>query len=1579
MRNTVLTTSLPAPLLSITLAFALLLSIFSLASRPTLDGFGFTLHTRSQDNSLGTSIPTAPDNPELVPDGLTTSEWQQIRSQVFESQRQLLASSLPESPALLETGPFESGAAKFQVDSTAQSGAVFYASNAAANDQFGWSVDVDGDVVLVGAPYATVDAYANAGAAYLFERNAGGQENWGQVAVLRAPIPAADDFFGQSVAISGDTAAIGAHGRDDDLNFLQDAGAVFVFERNGGGADAWSIPTTVLASDAADGDSFGWSLDLDGNILVVGANLADAPQLDSGEAYVYSRNQGGLNSWGEVAILSPASAASGPFDWFGESVAVSNDTIVVGAPGEDGLGETRPESGTAYLFSRNYDPAVPTVPAADNWGQVAEISAADPALGDRYGTSVAIDNDTVVIGAPKASGAAGAAYVHLRNVSGADSWGQARKLQAGDAQAGDEFGSAVAISDDIIVIGAPLEDGGAASPTVDAGSTYIFERNFDPAAPTIPSSENWGERQKIPVTAAEAGDNLGGSIAVSGEHIVAGAPLEDGAGNLLDASGGVHLFENDGQIWRESKKLGVTNPAASDEFGYSVSVDGNTAVVGAWTKASPLANSGAAYVFQRNESSANGWGEVAVLTASNGSAADRFGVSVGISGDVIAVGADRASGTGAVYIFRRNEGGADNWGEVAILRASDAATDDHFGWAVAVDRGTLVVGAYGKSGGAGSGNTGGAYIFSRNFNPITATEPIADNWGQRAVLTRTPSLNAQFGRAVAISDDRVVIGAPGSSGVQGSAYLFDRNIGGTDKWGLSRILTATDPGAGDAFGSAVAIYHDMVLVGAPGEDGGPTNPLADAGAAYMFERNAGGIDRWGVVATLRGSQPELGAELGTSADLHADTAVVGARRSLGVGAAMVFERNEGGQDLWRQSAALRAADALPDDQFGTSVSIDGNTIVAGAPKVEGGAGNDIGSAGAAYVFMLQDEVIGGLSAANGSPTLLGSPTLFTATILSGTNVTYTWDFGDGVSAEGPTASHVFSVVGQHTVTVTAANILGTQAATTTVIIEDVPIAGLLAFNDGPTTLGENTLLSLTISAGTNVSYQWDFGDGQTGGGISPAHLYQIVGGYTATVTATNSAGSMSATTFVEVQDIPITGLSASNDSPTLLGQATLLTATITAGSNVIYQWNFGDGTMGSGKSASHFYSAIGTYTATVTATNGTSGDSASTLLVIQDVRVSDLSEANNGPLQLGQTAWFTASIGAGSNVVYTWDFDDGTFGSGQVVSHTYGEVGTFLAKVTAANSANSKSIFSPIVVGDVPINGLAAYNDGPTPFGSQTLLWATVSNGTNVSYAWDFGDGSTGAGQPISHVYPALGEYTATVTATNGAGTSVSTTQLEIEDAVVTGLDFSSDNPTPIGQVTTLTATISSGTNVQYQWDFGDGTFGSGEVVTHTFPSVGPFSVKVTASNDVSTLERTKTVTIVPIKLFLPVVFNKYPDQWESEPNGTYSDATGPILSGLEYYGVFSSIDDNDYFYFELQTAHAVTLTLTNIGVGHNFDLLLIDQTFKMVEGGYSGEVDNDDELIEISQLAAGRYYIWVYNRSKTMNSEPYHLVATFR
>jgi hypothetical protein len=201
------------------------------------------------------------------------------------------------------------------------------------------AINEEADTVVVGA-YRDPARASEAGASYIFERNQGGTNNWGQAKKLFASDAASGDNFGMSVAISGDVVVVGAL-RSDDHG--PDSGSAYLFERNLGGANNWGEVSKLTASDAASEDNFGDSVSISGNVLIVGASANDSL---TGSAYQFERNEGGADNWGEVSKLTASDAASGHN--FGRSVAISGDIVVIGAFSHDGNGAN---SGSAYVYA----------------------------------------------------------------------------------------------------------------------------------------------------------------------------------------------------------------------------------------------------------------------------------------------------------------------------------------------------------------------------------------------------------------------------------------------------------------------------------------------------------------------------------------------------------------------------------------------------------------------------------------------------------------------------------------------------------------------------------------------------------------------------------------------------------------------------------------------------------------------------------------------------------------------------------------------------------------------------------------------------------------------------------------------------------------------------------------------------------------------------------------------------------------------------------------------------------------------------------------------------------------------------
>ena len=392
------------------------------------------------------------------------------------------------------------------------------ASDAEAASYFGLSVAVSGDIAIVGGKREDHASLPDPGAAYVYQRDQGGQDNWGALKKLipSDPLPSASlpaYLLGHAVAVDNDTAVVGAH-RKALL-----AGHAYIIGRNQGGADNWGEVKTLVASDSEPADLFGYAVAVSGDSTIVGAWQEDAGGTKAGAAYVFQRSEGGLDNWGEVKKLTASDAQPG--DAFGMTVAISGDTAVVGA--------TRFEAGTypgaAYVFQRDQG-------GASNWGQVTKLTASDAQSDDRFGVSVTVDDDTIVVGAfaEDAGGdAAGAAYVFRRNLGGVDNWGEVKKLIASDANAWELFGVSVALSGDTAIVGAFAENSGGPG----AGAAYVFKRDEGGA-------DNWGEVTKLAASDSQANDGFGVSVAVSGDAAVVGAWLEDTGGS---SAGAAYVFD----------------------------------------------------------------------------------------------------------------------------------------------------------------------------------------------------------------------------------------------------------------------------------------------------------------------------------------------------------------------------------------------------------------------------------------------------------------------------------------------------------------------------------------------------------------------------------------------------------------------------------------------------------------------------------------------------------------------------------------------------------------------------------------------------------------------------------------------------------------------------------------------------------------------------------------------------------------------------------------------------------------------------------------------------------------------------
>ena len=375
------------------------------------------------------------------------------------------------------------------------------------------------------------------------------------------------------------------------------------------------------------------------------------------------------------------------------------------------------------------------------------------------------------------------------------------KLIPSDGDAEDNFGAAVAIDSNTIVVGARYDDDNGSN----SGSAYVFSDN----------GSGWSEIAKLTPSDGAAGDMFGAAVAIDGNIIVVGARYDDDNGS---SSGSAYVFSDNGSGWSETAKLIPGDGVTGDNFGWSVSISGNIIVVGSWQDDDNGSGSGSAYVFSDNGS---GWAEVAKLIPSDGAGGDEFGYSVAVSGSNTVVGAtaddDNGSSSGSAYVFSDNGSG---WSQVAKLIPSDGALGDTFGNMVSIDGNTIVVGArYGDDNGSSSGS---AYVFNDYGN----------SWSQVTKLTPDDGdAGDMFGWSVSISENVIVVGSwkdnTNGSG-SGSAYVFNNN---GDSWSQAAKLVAGDGAGGDEFGYSVAARGSTIVVGAKADDDNGSN----SGSAYVYQ------------------------------------------------------------------------------------------------------------------------------------------------------------------------------------------------------------------------------------------------------------------------------------------------------------------------------------------------------------------------------------------------------------------------------------------------------------------------------------------------------------------------------------------------------------------------------------------------------------------------------------------------------------------------------------------------------------------------------------------------------------------------
>jgi PGF-pre-PGF domain-containing protein len=431
----------------------------------------------------------------------------------------------------------------------------------------------------------------------------------------------------------------------------------------------------------------------------------------------------------------------------------------------------------------------------------------------------------------------------------------------------------------------------------------------------------------------------------------------------------------------------------------------------------------------------------------------------------------------------------------------------------------------------------------------------------------------------------------------------------------------------------------------------------------------------------------------------------------------------------------------------------------------------------------------------------------------------------------------------------------------------------------------NAPLTVTFtdtSKGSPTYWSWNFGDGGTSAAQNPTHTYTQAGTYTVSLTATNSAGSNTATKSITVIN-PVSSPVASFSAAPTSGN-TPLTVTFTdtsTGSPTYWSWNFGDGGTSASQNPTHTYTQAGTYTVSLTATNSAGSNTAtksSSISVSNPVSIpvasfSAAPTSGNTPL----TVTFT-DTSTGSPTYWAWNFGDGGTSAAQNPTHTYTQAGTYTVSLTAANSAGSNTATKSgyISVTNPVSSPVASFTTTPTSGNAPlTVTFADASTGSPTAWAWSFGDGGTSAVQSPTYTYSVAGTYTPSLTVSNayGSNTLVSSTPITVSSTTPIVADFSSNivlGKVPLSVQFTDTST---GGPTTWSWDFGDGTNSTLQSPTHTYQAIGTYTVTLRAGVGTSLSTATKT-NYITVGNGLQAAFSASPGQGVAPLTVQFTDAS---------------------------------------------------------------------------------------------------------
>lgn len=399
---------------------------------------------------------------------------------------------------------------------------------------------------------------------------------------------------------------------------------------------------------------------------------------------------------------------------------------------------------------------------------------------------------------------------------------------------------------------------------------------------------------------------------------------------------------------------------------------------------------------------------------------------------------------------------------------------------------------------------------------------------------------------------------------------------------------------------------------------------------------------------------------------------------------------------------------------------------------------------------------------------------FNASTSTVSGATFTWDFGDGTNGTGVTATKRYARAGTYTVVLRATNTVGQSASTSrsiTVSSTSPQVVGSFTFSPTSPAVNQEVFFNASASRPENGNYAWNFGDGRTGSGVTPVHRFEAPGTYTVTLTVTNDVGqSATATRTVTVSATSGQVTASFVFSPTIPGidQEVFFDASASRPTNATFNWNFGDGRTGAGVSPTHRYTIAGTYTVLLVVTNEF-GQTATTsrTITVSASSSSVTASFTFSPTSPGinQDVFFNASASRPVNGTYTWNFGDGSTGTGVTPTHRYAQAATYSVTLTVTNDVGQFATTSRSVTVSATGPLTADFTFSPTDpsinRGTNSVIFdATPSSASAVSWTWDFGDGTAAeTGRRVTHTFTRVGTWVVRLTVTDADGRTATVTK----------------------------------------------------------------------------------------------------------------------------------------------------------------------------------------------------------------------------